>query len=238
MDKIFKTVKQLILYSLLIAILSPISCIIKPQTRLQAYYEFRDDDFPKILEVELGQEISYQNEAGDILTYQIESVMDDYKKQHVSGGGSYLGLPVPVSYYFYYDLKQIKFNVNQSMYDIEYDFIRYPIDIEQAQNDSYTEFPSELIGQIFFVNWNGTEVWNGSNAIYSFGGIRINYNAETITMSINDTVYHNVYVIASGNPNPLVNGVITRTVNVIYYDKQHGIIGFDETDGKEWRLIN
>ncbi len=74
--------------------------------------------------------------------------------------------------------------------------------------------------------------------MYSFDGIHIDYESETITMTLNGETFNNVYVIESENPEPLVNGVIVRTVNVIYYDKHHGIIGFDETDGKEWRIMN
>jgi hypothetical protein len=226
-----KTLKRLLIYSLLLFLFTNGSCV-KPQTHSQAYYEFRGDDFDKLLDIETGQEISYQNGDGDILTYQVEHVTDDYKQQDISGGGSFLGFPVPKDYNFYYDMKQIKFNA------IEYIFARYPIDDYDARANSYTELSSEFIAQIFFFNWNGTEVWNGSNAMYSFDGIHIDYESETITMTLNGETFNNVYVIESENPEPLVNGVIVRTVNVIYYDKHHGIIGFDETDGKEWRIMN
>lgn len=236
--KLSTIIKQLFLYAVLPVFFLVTSCIPQPQTQVQAYYEFRGDDFDKLLDFELYQEITFQNNFGETLIYQVDGVTDDFKKQHASGGGAFLGFSVPVSYYFYFDRSTISFNVIPSVYDIEYDYERYPVDVEQAQNNPYTELSSEFIGQVFFANWNGLNNWGGTSGASNSQGIDIDYEDETTTMTINDKIYDNVYVLESGNPEPFVNGVIVNTVNVIYYDKYHGIIGFDETDGKEWRIVN
>jgi hypothetical protein len=209
------------------------SCV-KPQTYLQAYYNFRGDDFDKLLDFELGQEISFQNNLGETLNFQVESTNDDYKKQYQTGGGSLLGVPVPVSYLFYYDEQITDFLVNPRIYKMRYRFIRYPLDEEQAMNKPHSEFSSKFIASVSMIGWNGAETWDG----YGIEGIVVNFEDMGVEMTINNITYSNVYILESGNSNPLINGVIVRKINRIYYDKQHGIIGFDETDGIQWRLMN
>jgi len=234
MYKYIKTLKQLYAYSFILILLMPISCIVKPQTNLQAYYEFKDEDFDKLMDFELNQEVIYKEESGETITYYVEQVTDDYKKQKVSGGGGFFGLSLPTDYHFYYDEQTTEFTVNPRIYKIRYTFIRHPLNDSQATENSYSEQSSSFTGFIYFINWNGTQ-WDGYE---TSDGILIDFETETISMTVNNITYENVYVITSENTEPLVNGVIIRKANVIYYDKHHGIIGFDETDGKTWRLNN
>jgi len=237
MDQFFKTIKQLVLYSLLFVVLAPISCIIKPQTRLQAYYEFRDDDLNKIMQLELHQEIIFTNNVGETIIFKVEKATEDYKKQVVNGGGSFLGVPIPYSYHFYFDEEIALITSDTENYYMGYRFRRFPKDRNQAIIEDYTELPSEFLGFYYLYNWNGEEKWNGFGAGDS-GAISIDYEATTIEITFNSKTYSNVYVIESGNPEPAIDGVIIRKVNIIYYDLYKGIIGFDETDGTEWRLSN
>ncbi|HIP49486.1 MAG TPA: hypothetical protein EYG92_11050 [Lutibacter sp.] len=237
MNKIFKTVKQLILYSLLFIILVPISCIIKPQTRLQAYYEFQEEDLAKIMDFELHQELIYRNSQNETIIFEVEKVNDDYKKQVINGGGSFFGIPQPYSYHFYFDEQISMIRSNTKFFYMGFKFRRFPSDIQNATINDYTELSSEFIGYCYFYNWNGVEEWNAFGTGGS-GAIAIDYDSSTIVMTCNGKTYENIYVIASGNSEPEIHGVITRKVNVIYYDLYNGIIGFDDTDGKEWRLSN
>lgn len=52
-------------------------------------------------------------------------------------------------------------------------------------------------------------------------------------MIINNFNYENVYTLSSGNPNQM--GILN--VNIIYYDKYYGIIGFDDLNNMHWRLF-
>ncbi len=234
---LYKTTKHFFIHSLIIIFLLLISCGQDADESAKAYYNFRGDDFGKLLNVEQAQMIKYQNQSGEILIYQVENITDDYKKQYISGGGAILTVSVPKKYHYFYDMKEISFNVSPRKYKIEYVFKRIPVDKDEAASNSHKEFESSFRGQFFFINWNGLETWNGMSGV-SENGIEIDYEAVSTAMNVNGTVYEQVYVIASGNPNPLINGVIERTVNVIYYDKHHGLIGFDETNGKCWRIIN
>lgn len=52
-------------------------------------------------------------------------------------------------------------------------------------------------------------------------------------MNNNGTQYKNVIVLSSDNKTP-INSI--KNVNVIYYDEEQGIIGFDDLNNKHWRL--
>jgi hypothetical protein len=58
-------------------------------------------------------------------------------------------------------------------------------------------------------------------------------------MLINGVNYENVIVIKSNSDTPrIISSSTDRNVNIVYYDIIKGIVGFDDLDNKQWRIIN
>ncbi len=193
----------------------------------EAYYNFRDNDFEKLLNIELNSTIKYKNQFGDVITYTANEVTEQYENQ--LSQGSWV-IPGSIKY-FYYDRKVIELNSSDfNNYKIKYKFNRFPIDVEQAKENDFTEYPSKFNGSVYVYLWNGI----GDN-----GTININFDNQTMEMLINGTNYQNVITFQSDNPNPIIyTSSPERNVNVVYYDIIDGIVGFDDLNDNQWRIMN
>ncbi len=189
----------------------------------ETYYHFRDNDFDKLLSFEMSQIIKYKNEIENEneIIFEVTKVSDDYKKQY-----TVTSMTAGVLHYFYYDVQEIELKAYPNI-PIRYKLRRFPIDVEQAKDDDFTEYPSDFKGNLYFPYWNEIEAIN----------LDINFDDERTSMLVNGINYENVYVFESGNPDPIViSTTFVKNVNTIYYDLHYGIIGFDDIDGREWRI--
>jgi len=193
----------------------------------EAYYNFRNNDFDKLLNIELNSTIKYENQFGDEIIHTTNEVTEQYKDQ--LSQGSWV-LPGSIKY-FYYDRKVIELNSSDfNNYTIKYKFNRFPIDVEQAKENDFTEYPSKFNGSVYVYLWNGI----GDN-----GNININYENGVVEMMINGTNYQNIIIIQSNNPDPIIySSSPERNVNIVYYDLYTGIVGFDDLNNNQWRIMN
>ena len=110
-------------------------------------------------------------------------------------------------------------------------FRKLPLNIELAKENVYKKYPSSVTAAIRYIQF-----WN------SLEDATIDFEQPKIEMTIDGKTFSNVFVLASGSnsiiENPQLNGeILIRDVNVIYYDEKDGIIGFDDLNGNEWRII-
>jgi hypothetical protein len=186
-----------------------------------AYYQFTPEDMQRLLPYTKGQVLKFTNQNNKERTFTIHSV-NTIKKQRMVGSGFFS------SDYFYYDVKEITLIDSKTKWFDIY-FNRYPLDEELAKNDRYTKYPSKFYGCTSFIPfWNGFE--NGMPRI------SINYEQTKIEMAVNGKIYKNVFILDSGSDS-VIWDEFSRDVNVIYYDEIEGIIGFDDLNGNQWRLI-
>jgi len=209
-----------IIYSILILTLF-FNCSHDVET--ETYYNFRNSDLEKILNFESNSSIIYKNQFNEEIIFEIGNIPSSFKKQY-----EVPNFVVGSTKHFYYDRKEIATTSDFPSYDIIYRFQRLPINIDQAVADDFTEYPSEFKGKFNMFAWNG-----GYNEF-----INIDYNEETIEMSINGVNFNEVIVINSNSNEETIYSALVRNVNVIYYDKKNGIIGFDDVNGKKWRIQN
>lgn len=219
------TISKQLFYSCIVwVLLAPISCS-KPQTFLQAHYEFKEEDFDKLPSFDLEKSIKYQNNLGQEITYRADFVTDIEKVQYINDGGTmsilFIPIPTPSAYYFFYDIQLISFNYGT----LKYGYARFPTDLAEAKENAYKEYPSEFEIQIYFKQWNGSP----------FHIIDIDTDSTVTSMYVNNITYNTVFTIESGNSD---TGSDCSRVNKVYYDLYTGVIGYDEIDGTEWRIVN
>jgi hypothetical protein len=193
-----------------------------------AYYRFTSVDTQRILPYTEGQVLKFMNQSNDERNFTIHSISTSLKKRYTVGMGFFSS---EAASYFYYDSKYIALVDSKMEQPFNINFLRWPLETELAKENIYTEYPSNFFATIQYMRF-----WNGGDA-------EIDYEQRKIEMIVAGKTYKNVFVLISGNNSiieyPWSDGTTQiRDVNVIYYDAMEGIIGFDDLNGNEWRLIN
>ena len=191
----------------------------------EPYYNFSDSDLDKSLNLQLNETIKFKNQFNEYISYDINEVSSDFMRSWSDGSWVISSWTI---LYFYYDEKIIILNSNSTDNFIKYKFNRLPINIEQAEKNRFTKFPSKFNSEVYFHLWNGID---------DRGRIIIDYEKETESKIINGKKYQNVIKIESGNNNPINNNP-SKNVNIIYYDINYGIVGYDDLNNNKWRITN
>lgn len=196
------------------------------------YYSFKSEDISRLLPYKKGQIITFKNQTNEERKFEVFSVSKDYKELYAVGMGFFSN---SAASYFYYDIKQIVFQEISSGRSFEIQFQRWPLNTELAKSNIYREYPSAFNCSIISFPW-----WNGqlNNNNEWYFDIKLNYNQIKNTFISNGTTYENVFTLSSNNNIVNPSGSLThpRNVNVLYFDEKNGIIGFDDLDGKQWRI--
>ena len=199
----------------------------------EAYYRFSQFDYKRLLPYTEEQVLKFKNKSNDERHFTIRSVNTAIKTRYSVGMG-FMG--DSAGDYFYYDSKEITFIYSEDWQPSSIFFCRFPVDVQLAKENREMEYPSEFYGSI---NWR---FWNGCNEYGSYDSyVSIDYKQKKTEMTFNGKIYKNVFVLDSGINTIIENSdvyVPNKDVNIIYYDEIEGIIGFDDLNGNEWRLVN
>ncbi|MAM27461.1 MAG: hypothetical protein CMC13_00410 [Flavobacteriaceae bacterium] len=179
-------------------------------------YEFENEDFPFLLEHynTVNQRLVFKNEEKQEFSFKLKQFEDSNESYIVTGG---LG-PPSSSLIFNYDVRTINFEFEQ---------------YNQPNGDLhilFNKFSDTLRGSINFPLWNTNE--------FNLNSEKINFDQQTIVLNINGTTFFDVIKIESGET--IIDfeiGPFTKNVNILYYDLKKGLVGFDDLNGGEWRLI-
>ncbi len=228
---VLKKYKNIFLILLTLLTLSNCTTSDNPEPKGIAYYNFKSEDIPRLLSYTEDQIITFKNQNNDERKFKVYSVSKNYRDLYAVGMGFFSN---SAATYFYYDIKEIHFTEfpNGSSFHIQ--LIRWPLNTELAKSNIYTEYPSKFNASIQYFPW-----WNGQlindNWYY---GIPIKYDQIKNTLISNGITYTNVLTLTSNNNtvNPSGSLLHPRNVNVLYFDEQNGIIGFDDLEGKQWRI--
>ncbi len=217
-----KTLKKLI-FVLILACLY--SCSSDTPRESVPYFRFTESDRQKIInhDYQQGQTITYKNQDGVFLHFEILEVADDkvnqYSPSTFSGGGGLLESS--------YDRKAIRFSV--------------------SENDGITEGEQ---GTYLFTKKNdqltiafNLPMWNLTNAIMAeeqyVTNIVIDLSAYSIGQrTVDGHLFSKVLTINSATENVPVNavGALPNNVHKIFYDLEFGIIEFHDLDGNTWTV--
>ncbi len=196
------------------------------------YYQFTDNDKLKLVSSLTNNSIlKYKNQDNDTINFYVrdyQSGKTDYSTGTFSGGNTT---------YFHYDRQKILMQYTTQGYtwsDCEINIEKYPVG-----SNYQTQYP--IVGTPTFRAYMTFPLWNGFNGTDTFSKtINIDFGLSVSSMTINSKTYNSVRMINSNKLQTLEPNIlppaIPRNVNVIYYDQNAGIIGFDDLNGKNWRL--
>ena len=180
------------------------------------YYKFNQNDLNyRLLNLSVNREFIFINQNNEKVKFKV--VQNEQKKLQ-NASGTFSGGSITNSYY---DAQIIKLKSITDNFEEAYLKLKiYKID-NQNINISF-----------YFYKWN---VYSSSEYMQGF-----NLNYSTVqSLSIGLLNYNQVIEINSNFTSsiPSSNNYI-RNVNVLFYDKLHGVIGFNDLDGNLWRLQN
>jgi hypothetical protein len=197
------------------------------------YYRFTEDDKSKLLvDYTVGKELVYKNQDNEEIGFRVASYTNG-KTPYATG--TFWGESTSV--YFYYDQQETIMQYTEiptAAYNCEINLKRYP-----TGSNYNLQYPIE--GTPEFTGYIQFPLWNKYNDTLTLdNAIPLNFDSPVITVTINGRTYPNVIILESGTTNILEPNntfpALPRNVNRIYYDKHYGIIGFDDLNGKAWRL--
>lgn len=196
------------------------------------YYQFTLEEKNKLInKPNVGSEIIYVNQDNELLKFKIYD--SELGKTTFSTGtfwGNY------TSQHFHYDRQKISmwYAEGYTYSTCEINILKYPVD-----SNYQTQYPT--IGTPKFYGYFTFPLWNGYNGTDEYNNtISIDFDMPTTTMSFNGKTYTKVKIFESNKTKVLAPTntfpFYPKNVNVIYYDYNYGIIGFDDLNGKYWRM--
>ena len=199
------------------------------------YYEFTTAEKDQLVLVpQVGDEIVFKNQDLEILKFVVGSSITG-KTTYTKWSSGFWG-PSYATDRFHYDSQKIEYlstdHYANDMYRIN--IMKYPI------NRNYNAYPP-ITGTPKFYGYFTFPLWNGyRDTDPMLNSIEIDFNTPTNSMFFNGKTYSNVSVYFSNRTEVLnpSNSIPDhpRNVHIIYYDYHYGIIGFDDLNGKNWRL--
>ncbi len=224
--------KNIILYSLVLIQFFLTNCSKnEPRGDGLPYYEFTQEERNKlIIKPKIGDEIIYRNQNDEIIKFKVyTSERGKTTEQRGTFVSDY------VNKYFHYDHQQISMR-----YLERYEYTDCKITIRKYPVDSNYSIQPPVIGTPKFYGYFEFPLWNGYYGTNKFDNTIFIYFDNPITMSFNGKTFTKVLIFESNKTEILDAGnelpLYTKNVNKIYYDYNYGIIGFDDLNGKMWRI--
>lgn len=188
------------------------------------YFQFQNEDIPNLLNLPvLNSKLTFINQDNDELYFDV--VKSETEKQLHSRGNWVTSSSIK---YFYYDEQELllKSNITHPNNDpVKINIRRWPTELDT------NIFPHILSKTSIFQTYISVKPFNNKN-----GTINIKYNNTFVELYINNKLFHKVIKIDLTNKPTSNNFSELPSLDYIYFDVNEGIIGFDDRNGKEWRL--
>ena len=189
------------------------------------YYQFTDSEKANlVIAPKVDDQIVYKNQDGDVITFKVKG--SELGKTVYSTGNFSSSSSMK---HFFYDRQEI------SMWYVDNDLrAKSTINISKYPLGSNYNVDPPITGTPTFAGWIDFPLWNGGSYLY------LDFNSVLYPMTFGGKTYSKVMVFKSnktvviGAENQLP--IRPRNVHIVYYDYNYGIIGFDDLDGKLWRL--
>ncbi|CAL2077159.1 conserved protein of unknown function [Tenacibaculum sp. 190524A05c] len=190
-----------------------------------SYFQYQSEDQDLLLELpELNDQLIFKNQGNDeLLKFNvIKSINDKHLHQRPT-------MPVGVKKYFYFDGQQLflqstLFHPNDFTSYLEFHVRKWPKVFNQTTGEVSEE--SYLRTTIEYSSFNNLGQL-----------IDIDYS-EQITLSFNNQVFDRVIKVDLTDKDSISPNWQTPSLDYMYFDINKGLIGFDDKEGNEWRILS
>jgi hypothetical protein len=178
------------------------------------YHRFNAYDYEKLLNPsDIGQEFVFKNQFNECLKFKLIVSTLGKKTYKTLVNNNFWQKQ------FCYDQQEMQLELlNHEKQKLIFVLKKFPQFLHQATEDFKYSSHAKFLATIQFQGWNDNNL------------IVIDYSKPVATMIIKGVFYTKVRTIE-------IQTTATESLK-IYFDAQKGIIGFDDIDGKIWRLDN
>ncbi len=196
----------------LFALLFVFSCVTLHEDR-HATYEFSSSDQHKLLNhLTKNTEVIYRNQDNAQTVFTITDAL--VSENNVNDAPMFGDVTL--------HLQQKKIYLSSPAHgSLTYTFLQRPHDYNQAFDSAPKKVSNYLQGTVSMIKSKAS-------------GHVFHFTEQTQTFTANGVTYSDVFTVQSPDPTPYPNGL---SIIRFYYDYKNGVIGFDDSDGKEWRLV-
>ena len=190
------------------------------------YYQFTQDERTNlVIQPKINDEFIYKNQFNELMKFTV------YRSDILKNAETTASFLSQATINFYYENQEIVMHTAGTNNEYKIDILKYPVDSNYSGQNPVVGTPT-FYGFIDFPAWNG---YFGNET--HVNEIVINFNFPTTTMTFQGKTYSKVRVFES-NKTVVLDPTYTykRNVHIVYYDYNYGVIGFDDLDGKLWRL--
>lgn len=189
------------------------------------YFKFQSEDTPNLLNLpELNSRLTFVNQDNEELYFDVVKSESNIKRTFSVGNW----VTSSTIKYFYFDELDLflKSTITHPNNDpIKINIRRWPTELNT------NVFPHILSKTSTFQTYISIKPFNNKNST-----ININYNEPKIELSTKQKSFYKVMKIDLTN-NPTLSLISDLPgLDFLYFDINEGIIGFDDRNGKEWRL--
>ena len=211
---------------------------VEPESRYH-YYSFNDVDKKWLLNgFKKGDVVIYVNDKKEKAIFQVNYAEITLRDELTVGMGFFTTYAAK---YFEYDRQDVRLSCISTPYlgEINITIRKFPIDgsaYEVLQNPPKNKLLEQLTVQVDVPKWN--YVSNTGYPTLTDALIKDDICCAT-PMVINNKTYNQVFTILSGNNQPYTpcpTGCLTYDVNTMLYDKEKGVVGWENIAGEKWMI--
>ncbi|MFY7669879.1 hypothetical protein ACOSP6_02195 [Tenacibaculum sp. MEBiC06402] len=218
--------KKIVLFSICINLL--FSCSDKINNNLDLpYFQFQNEDQEKLLQLpELNKQLTFVNQNNNELTFDVVK-SENGRQLHQR-----FNMPFGSTKYFYYDKQQLSlqstlFDENHTHCVLAIHIKKWPVEFYDPRNGNPITLSKEskLTATLDYGAFNN--IGRDIEVPYTNFGL----------LTINNKLYNKVLTIDLTNTGSYNIDWPLPSVNYIYFDINEGFLGFDDTEGNQWRLL-
>ncbi len=194
------------------------------------YYQFTEAENDLIISFDYvpDQVIIYENQFGERLRFKV--ISNESKKRNSYSIGTLSGGGGGLTHHF--DSKIVRLEIIENPSSGYYSTVNYIFSKKRNTFQSGMCFPLWNVIKFYILNFSEQDAFNIP--------MTQQLSKETSNMTVNGHRFSRVLRLDSGSTEVENNddfGPLEQKVNTLFYDLDFGIVGFDDLDGNEWRVI-
>ena len=193
------------------------------------YFKFEKSDADLFInfEYKIGGIVNFIDNSNDSLSFRVKKSemgksLYSERKNGLFGSSS--------KKHFYYDKQEIilyPVDLESFQDDLRFSLYRWPKEIDRSVYPTVISYDSSFL---FYIGFSA--FWNSQNAK------ELDYSQPVLSITLNDKHYHNVWTIELDFPKSFNENWRLPSVQFIYFQKNVGIVGFEDFENNIWTIDN